>query len=526
MKITCLDIGRHSIKILGVKKSAFGIEFTDQEVLRIPRSSTIPKEEIVKGILKEVIKRKKIRERDLAVSLPGHFVTTRIISLPFKDKGKVSRVAPFELEGQVPFETEDLITDYHIISRDKAGSNLLVAAIEKKRLKDFLEMLREAGVEPGLVGADHISLFNISRFLLNETGDYAIIDMGAAKTSICLVSNGIPKGVRTILLGGDLITDAIMDRLSISLDEAEGIKHEMKEDEKIGGRISEIIRPPVQALLGEIEKTLHIMEGGDIGKITSLYLCGGGARLKGLRELISDRIGIDSVEILGSVTGSGLPGSKKRLKHKPERDGIGEVFFPALGLALGYVSGEKGCNINFKQGEFAGAKEKRETRSRLIYLGSVMLLLLMVALSNVYIKYHLKEERYQKVKTEVRTVFKDILPEIKNIVDETSQLKGAREDLKKKAEILIRSEVTMLEILNLLSEEIPKEITIDIYELTIDQDKVRIEAETDSFESIDKIKGGLKRGTLFKEVNISDAKVGVGQKKVKFRITIAMSEKV
>jgi hypothetical protein len=84
----------------------------------------------------------------------------------------------------------------------------------------------------------------------------------------------------------------------------------------------------------------------------------------------------------------------------------------------------------------------------------------------------------------------------------------------------------MLEILNLLSEEIPKEITIDIYELTIDQDKVRIEAETDSFESIDRVKGGLKRGTLFKEVNISDAKVGVGQKKVKFRITIDMSEKV
>ena len=84
----------------------------------------------------------------------------------------------------------------------------------------------------------------------------------------------------------------------------------------------------------------------------------------------------------------------------------------------------------------------------------------------------------------------------------------------------------MLEILNLLSEEIPKEITIDIYELTIDQDKVRIDAETDSFESIDKIKGGLRKWPLFKEVNISDAKVGVGQKKVRFRITIAMSEKV
>ncbi|MBI5746866.1 MAG: pilus assembly protein PilM [Nitrospirae bacterium] len=526
MKITCLDIGRHSIKILGVKKSAFGIEFTDQEVLRIPRSSTIPKEETLKGILKEVIKRKKIRERELAVSLQSNFVTTRFISLPFKDKGKISRVAPFELEGQVPFETEDLITDYHIISRDQAGSNLLVAAVEKRRLKDLLGMLREAGVEPGLVGADHISLFNISRFLLNETGDYAIIDMGASKTSICLISNGIPKGVRTILLGGDLITDVIRDRLSVSPDEAERIKHEMKEDEKIGGRISEIIRPPVQALLGEIEKTLHIMEGGDIGKITSLYLCGGGARLKGIRELVSDRIGIGSVEILGLTTGSGLPGSKKRLKHKPERDGIDEVFFPAIGLALGYVSGEKGCNINFKQGEFAGAKEKRETRSRLIYLGSVILLILMVALADIYIKYQIKDERYQKVKSEVRAVFKDTLPEIKNIVDETSQLKGAKEDLRKKAEILIRSEVTMLEILNLLSEEIPKEITIDIYELSIDQDKVRIDAETDSFESIDRIKGGLKRGPLFKEVNVSDAKVGANQKKVRFRITIAMSEKV
>lgn len=526
MKIASLDIGSYSIKIIGAKKSPFGIEPIYLEEVKISRSGILSKEEAIKGALREVFKKRKIREREVVVSLPGHLISTRIISLPFKDKWKIAKVVSFELEGQTPFETDDLIVDYHIISRDPAGSNLLVAAVEKKRLRDLLETLKEIGLEPRVVGVDSLALFNISRYFLNEQGDTAIIDIGAAKTSICLISDGKIKGARTILLGGDLITEAIRDRLSLDPDEAEKVKQGAGDGEKTRKEISDIIRPPLQTIITEIEKTLHVLEEGKIDKITGIYLCGGGAKLSGMKESILQQLGIGSVEILRTFKATGRQGVKKRFRFSSGMEKVDETFIPAVGMLLGRVLGEKGCNINFKKGEFINSKEKNEVKARAVYVGSVILLLLVVALSNIYIKYRLKEQRYQEVKSAVRSVFKETLPDVKNIVDEASQLKGAAEDLKKRAGLLIGSEITILEILNLLSEEIPKEITIDVYELVIDQDKIRIDAETDSFESTDKIKVGLKRAPLFKEVTISDAKVGADQKKVRFRITITMSEKV
>lgn len=525
MKITGLDIGNYSIKVIRIKKSPFGIELMGLEEKRIPHSNGISREEAIKEVLKEIFKRRDAKEREMVVSLPGHLVSTRIISLPFQDKGRLAKVVPFELEGQIPFETEDLILDYHVISRDPAGSTLLVAAVEKKRLRELLEMLKEIGLEPSLVGIDSLALFNLSSYFLNNQGDSVIIDIGAAKTSLCLISNGRIKGARTILLGGNLITEAIRERFSLGLDEAERIKGEAGNDENTRKEMSDIIRPSLQAILTEIEKTLHTMEGGEMDRISTVYLCGGGAKLMGIKEFVSQQLGIGSVEIFRPFAASDQQGGRKRFKYSPGLENLNESFVPALGMLLGRVLGERGCNINFKKGEFLNEKERGELKARFIYVGSVILLLLVVVLSNIYMKYRIKERSYQEIKSAVRSVFKETLPDVKNIVDEASQLRGATEALKKRAGILIGSEITMLEILNLLSEEIPKEITIDIYELVIDQDKIRIDAETDSFESADKIKGGLKKAPLFKDVTISDAKVGVDQKKVRFRITITMPEK-
>ena len=426
-------------------------------------------------------------------------------------------------------QIEDLIVDTHIISRNQTGSTLLVAAIKKETLRELTGMLKEINIDPKLISVDLFGLFNYAKYYLSEKRDIAIIDIGASKTSMCLISNGNIKGARTIMIGGNLITEAISNRYSLSFDEAEKMKlggvNGGEIEEGSGMDLSMVIQPPLQNLLTEIEKTLHAMESGEPDKISHVYLSGGGARLKGIKESVSRQLGIGSVDLL-KPSSQAQTGKIKGFGRNKGQAGLDEVFVPAIGMLLGKILGEKGCNINFKKGEFVSAKEKKELKGRFIYVGSAVVLMLIIGISNIYIKYQIKERRYQEVKSRIRSVFKEALPNVKNIVDEASQLKAASEDLKKKAGIIIGSDITALGILDLLSEDISKETAIDVYDLVIDQDKVRMDAETDSFESVDKIKTALKKTPIFKDVNISDAKLGADQKKVKFRINITMSEKI
>ena len=46
-----------------------------------------------------------------------------------------------------------------------------------------------------------------------------------------------------------------------------------------------------------------------------------------------------------------------------------------------------------------------------------------------------------------------------------------------------------------------------------------MEAETDTFDSVDRIKSSLNQFREFKDVTISDAKVSADQKSVKFRLS-------
>ena len=56
----------------------------------------------------------------------------------------------------------------------------------------------------------------------------------------------------------------------------------------------------------------------------------------------------------------------------------------------------------------------------------------------------------------------------------------------------------------------------------IDKSKLRVQGETDSFESVEKIKKEFESVAFFKKVDVSDAKLSADQKKVKFRIIVDM----
>ena len=58
-------------------------------------------------------------------ALPGDRVTWRTFFLPFRDTKKLAQTVPFEMESSVPFGLDEVVVDYQILRRDRAGKLVL-----------------------------------------------------------------------------------------------------------------------------------------------------------------------------------------------------------------------------------------------------------------------------------------------------------------------------------------------------------------------------------------------------------------
>jgi len=352
----------------------------------------------------------------------------------------------------------------------------------------------------------------------------ALLDIGASKSNLCIVAKGKPRLVRTFYRGGNGITAAIQETMGTgcSFNDAEqkkistGILYdETAEDHEQSADISSAIKRGLTPLLTELQQSLHAYEIQQDDSITRLYMAGGGARLLNLDKFLQSALEIEvepfrvPADILHKLTG---------------REGARFVIPTGMGLALrGAVHKKPAVGLNFRKGESFSKKEGKETTVRLIYMMIAVAAAALLGSTDFYFRYHHREAKYKDIKSEIRRVYMETFPEARNVVDENQQLKSAVDELRKKVAALgggAGRGMTSLDLLNTITEKIPKDITVNIDDLMMDKTKIRVQGNTDSFENVERIKREFETIPFFKKVEVSDAKLAADQKRVKFRIIV------
>jgi type IV pilus assembly protein PilM len=218
--------------------------------------------------------------------------------------------------------------------RGPAVSGLLIAAAKDAVLAN-VSAVELAGLVP--IEVDLIP-FALDRVLLsrqNVTGTVALIDIGAATTSVIIATNGVPQFVRIIASGGADVTDAIASRLELPDGEAENLKRAVGlsyepptgEDDTAAG----IIREIVTELLGSIRKTVgYFMNTRPTEPVSHIVLTGGGSMLTGLPDALGvyTRLPIVPGDPIASIALS-------RSVHADDLRDRHSSLTVALGLALG-----------------------------------------------------------------------------------------------------------------------------------------------------------------------------------------------
>ncbi|MDY7034206.1 MAG: type IV pilus assembly protein PilM, partial [Thermodesulfobacteriota bacterium] len=226
-KITGVDIGTDTIKAVQITSGLTGFKVTG--FVKRKRSKEVSQDSvtILSREIREMLEDESLEGDMFVSSIPCDSVVIRNLELPFSNINKVRQVIRFEVEAILPFPLDDILVDFFVVNmKSPDKTDLLVMAAPKEVLKEHLGITREAGIESEIVDLDSTALFYCFKAIEDgkREGTSSIIDIGARKTSITIVRNGVLQFVRSIPVGGEDITQAISRELSVDRDTAEELK--------------------------------------------------------------------------------------------------------------------------------------------------------------------------------------------------------------------------------------------------------------------------------------------------------------
>ena len=293
-----VDIGSSSIKVCQLKDGRKGLELMRLGFAELPPQTIVDGHVMNSGAVVENLSRlfqdKKIKSRDVAMSVSGQSVIIRKITVPMMTPDELAEQIQWEAEQHIPFDIKDVQIDYEVLrKRPEAGQmDLLLVAAKKDEIQDYAQLARDAKLRPQVVDIDAFTIQNVFEFSRGLPPDHtvALINVGASLSTLNIVARGVSTFTRDIANGGNFISDEIRKRLNISFEQAEALKCGRPESGSPPPQLAQIVEGVVDSIAGEIQRSLDFfMATSGEAEIARIFLTGGTAKLPLLAQAIERR---------------------------------------------------------------------------------------------------------------------------------------------------------------------------------------------------------------------------------------------
>lgn len=293
--IVGLDIGSNTIKVLELKNTKKGHQLKNLGEAVLPEGSivnkAISKPDAVADTLSVLMDDLRIKTKNVAISISGHSVIIKKVSMPSMSDSELKESIPWELEQYIPQSIQDVSYDYQVIPGETPDGNIdvLIVAAKKDVTNSYISLVNEVGLNPVVVDVDVFALENMYEINYAETqGVLALINIGASVTNINILKDGISIFTRDITVGGNQFTDWIMKELECGFEEAEAMKLTLLSGEP-SPQLDRISQDYIDLICGEIKRTLDFFSSTLWkDKIETIMLGGGSSKVPGLRDALTD----------------------------------------------------------------------------------------------------------------------------------------------------------------------------------------------------------------------------------------------
>lgn len=474
-QILGIDVGSYSVKVAVLEASFRNLRLVGLHERTIkPRVSTEDTTEIQPNLapgmqtLKELLEETKLRHETVVTALDRPGMCKRLL-LPFMDAKKIEQALPFELENESLFKIQDHVVDFLLpgTSSTNSQATVLAATLSKQALQDHLSQMAHLHLQPRVVTAAATStsaLSSISGGLPTER-PLVLLNIGHESTHFTLLQHDTkPLFARTLGRGSKDITKALMQALQVQEAQAETIKHASslfplptaEEDSK---HLARLMQEALHPWMRDLKQTWAALFEFLSSAPHSIVLCGGGAKLQGLDVFLSQQLGVPVA--LWQPLAPWLSGWGGYENATPVQ------FASSLGLAL--IPAKSLSFLNFRKDEFAYRTHRQIFRTHvrgLIAAGATMLAFAGLALFAAnYADQKEQAALESQVRTKTKAVFGKEMVKLSEIQAELDQVINT-----KKTRVL--PTMSVLDILEALSTNVPKEAKLDVFELKIEKQKI------------------------------------------------------
>jgi type IV pilus assembly protein PilM len=293
-----LDIGSSSVKVVQLRRAG------EAHTLVAFGAAPLPADAIADGTIKDppavieairtAVDRAGVKSTDAVLGVCGRELIIKKVQIPEVPAKEVAAVVHLEAEHHIPFAIDEVFLDFQTIGHHDGVLDLVLVAVKKMKVNEYVAVVEEAGLTPAIVDVDVFALGN--QFELNDPGEggeaVALIDIGAAIMKTNVMRAGATVFARDIPFGGNHYTNAIAQRLQIPFEQAEAAKSGRE-----AGVTWETLVPALEQvsreLSLEVQRTFdYFASTAESERIGKIVLAGGCAKLPGLDQYLSSNWGI------------------------------------------------------------------------------------------------------------------------------------------------------------------------------------------------------------------------------------------
>ena len=357
-KIAAIDLGDRAVRVALVRTGPTRprvLALVEAEIIQ--RDSETKREATVRA-LKDALQELG-GSADVYVShISGRNGVVRVLSVPFTSVRRIEATIKGDLEPHVPLPIEDLVVDFRPISVSDGKTQVLAVAVRKTCLREHLEILAEAEIDPEVVDLNFASLTSLWLREHSVAADEITVLLHATTDGALLV---ITQGRRMVFLRG----------MDLSAEDLRG------DGQQYAEQVMTTLRA-FAAVSRNTEIDRLVVTGVDL----STDQCAALERKLGL-SVSACELGADLI-----------PGEKARTADANSWAAI-------IGSALNYRTRPR-IGFNFRKEEFARYSAAADVRRHAAFSGGFVVLLLLASVG--YLKSQVRQKNAEKDAIELKMV--------------------------------------------------------------------------------------------------------------------------
>ncbi len=300
-----LDIGSSAIKLVQMKQARgryllekFGSKPLEPEVIV---DGTVMDSGRVVSAIKELIREQNVKLKNVAMSISGHSVIVKKINLPPMPEDELEGQVKLAAEQYIPFDINEVNIDFHILNPNEQSEDgqpqmsVLLVAAKKDKVNELTELVKGAGLTPVILDVDAFAIENMYgiNYTANPEEIATLVNIGASVMNVNIVKGGTSVLTRDISIGGNRYTEAIQREMGVSYEEAEAAKKGERREGLDAEAVASVIDGVHAEVLSEVARSVDYFKSTyPDDEINKVLLCGGCAKLEGLVQQLSDRMGV------------------------------------------------------------------------------------------------------------------------------------------------------------------------------------------------------------------------------------------